>query len=105
MPQQTNGKVRNAGYDISYRAATATERRWCGGGGRPYNGHATPLLDAKWTLLAGAGDWLAATRREVVAVPAGDPADAAKRVAALRGAVAILALRIGDAIAATPPGR
>jgi uncharacterized lipoprotein YmbA len=63
------------------------------------------VLDARWTLLAGTGDRLAATRREVIAVPGGDPADAAKRVAALRGAVAILAKRIGDAIAATPPGR
>jgi uncharacterized lipoprotein YmbA len=63
------------------------------------------VLDARWTLLAGAGDRLAATRREVIAVPAGDSADAAKRVAALRGAVAILAKRIGDAIAATPSGR
>jgi uncharacterized protein len=63
------------------------------------------VLDARWTLLAGAGDRLAATRREVVAVPAGDPADAAKRVVALRAAVATLATRIGDAIAATPVGR
>jgi uncharacterized protein len=63
------------------------------------------VLDARWTLLAGAGDRLTATRREVVAVPAGDPTDAAKRVVALRAAVAILAQRIGDAIDATPPGR
>ena len=37
---------------------------------------------AQWTLLAGAGDRLAAARCEVIAVPACDPADATKRVAA-----------------------
>ena len=57
------------------------------------------VLDARWTLLAGAKDRLAATRRERITTPAADPQDAARRVAALRAAVAILAGRIGDAIA------
>jgi len=40
-------------------------------------------------------------------VPSGDVADAAKRVTALRAAVAMLASRIGDAVAAaaTPDAR
>jgi len=55
-------------------------------------------LDARWTLLAGSRDRLVAT---------GDAADPAKRVTALRAAVAMLASRIGDAIAAaaTPDER
>jgi uncharacterized lipoprotein YmbA len=63
------------------------------------------VLDARWTLLSGPNDRLAATRRETIATDAGDPKDAVKRVAALRAAVAILANRVGDAIAAGPPRR
>jgi uncharacterized protein len=55
------------------------------------------VLDARWTLLAGATDRLAASRREWIKVPSGDVADPAKRVTALREAVAMLASRIGDA--------
>jgi uncharacterized protein len=58
------------------------------------------VLDARWTLLAGSSDRLAASRREWVEVPSGDAADPAKRVTALREAVAMLAGRIGDAVAA-----
>jgi uncharacterized lipoprotein YmbA len=58
------------------------------------------VLDARWTLLAGSSDRLAASRREWIEVPSGDAADPAKRVAALREAVAMLAGRIADAIAA-----
>ncbi|HME22815.1 MAG TPA: PqiC family protein [Acetobacteraceae bacterium] len=65
------------------------------------------VLDARWTLLAGSSDRLAASRRERIEVPSGDAADPAKRVAALREAVAMLASRIGDAVAAgaTPDAR
>jgi uncharacterized protein len=64
-------------------------------------------LDARWTLLAGSSDRLVASRRERIEVPSGDAADPAKRVTALRAAVAILASRIGDAVAAaaTPDAR
>ena len=58
------------------------------------------VLDARWTLLAGSSDRLAASGRERIEVPSGDAADPAKRVTALRAAVAMLASRIGDAIAA-----
>ncbi len=58
------------------------------------------LLDARWTLLAGPNDRLAATRRERIETLAGDATDPKRRVAALRAAVAVLANRIGDAIAA-----
>jgi uncharacterized protein len=57
------------------------------------------VLDARWTLLAGPSDRPAASRREWIEVPSGDAADPAKRVTALRQAVAMLASRIGDAIA------
>ena len=57
------------------------------------------VVDARWTLLAGPNDRLAATRREQIETPAGDAADPKQRVTALRAAVAILATRIGDAIA------
>jgi hypothetical protein len=65
------------------------------------------VLDARWTLLAEASDRLAASRREWIEVPSGDAADPAKRVTALRAAVAMLASRIGDAVAAaaTPDAR
>jgi uncharacterized lipoprotein YmbA len=65
------------------------------------------VLDARWTLLAGSSDRLAASRRERIEVPSGDAADPAKRVTALREAVAMLASRIGDAVAAaaTPQAR
>ena len=64
-------------------------------------------LDARWTLLAGSSDRFAASRRERIEVPSGDVADPAKRVTALREAVAMLASRIGDAVAAaaTPDAR
>jgi len=58
------------------------------------------VLDARWTLLAGSSDRLAASRRELIEVPSGDAADPAKRVTALRESVAMLASRIGDAVAA-----
>jgi uncharacterized protein len=58
------------------------------------------VLDARWTLLAGSSDRLAASRRERIEVPSGDTADPAKRVTALREAVAMLASWIGDAITA-----
>jgi uncharacterized protein len=65
------------------------------------------ILDARWTMLAGASDRLAASRRERIEVPAGDPTNPGKRVTALRETVAVLARRIGDAIAAavTPDAR
>jgi uncharacterized lipoprotein YmbA len=58
------------------------------------------VLDARWTLLAGSSGRLAASRREWIEEPSGDAADPAKRVKALRQAVAKLAGRIGDTIAA-----
>jgi uncharacterized lipoprotein YmbA len=58
------------------------------------------VLDARWTLLAGPSDRLAASRRESIEVPCGDAADPTKRVTALRAAVAMLASRIGDGVAA-----
>ena len=58
------------------------------------------VLDARWTLLAGSSDRLLASRREWIEAPSGDAADPAKRVTALREAVAMLASRIGDAITA-----
>jgi uncharacterized lipoprotein YmbA len=57
-------------------------------------------LDARWTLGAGSSDRLAASGRERIEVRSGDAADPAKRVTALRESVAMLASRIGDAIAA-----
>jgi uncharacterized protein len=63
------------------------------------DGSGQALLDARWTLLAGPNDRLAATRRERIETSAGDAADPSRRVAALRQAVAILANHIGDAIA------
>jgi uncharacterized protein len=57
------------------------------------------LLDARWTLLAGPNGRLAATRRERIETSAGDVTDPKRRVTALREAVAILAIRISDAIA------
>jgi hypothetical protein len=65
------------------------------------------VLDARWTLLAGSSDRLLASRREWIEAPSGDAADPAKRVTALREAVAMLASRIGDTITApaTPDAR
>jgi hypothetical protein len=48
------------------------------------------VLDARWTLLAGSSDRLLASRREWIEAPSGDAADPAKRVTALREAVAML---------------
>jgi uncharacterized protein len=59
------------------------------------------VLDARWTLLAGSTDRLVASRREWIEAPPGDTDDPAKRVAALREAVAMLSSRIGDVVAAT----
>jgi uncharacterized lipoprotein YmbA len=56
------------------------------------------VLDARWTLLAGANDRLVASRRESITSDAGDVTNATRRVAALRETVAVLAGRIGDAI-------
>jgi uncharacterized lipoprotein YmbA len=61
------------------------------------------VLDARWTLLTGPGDRLVATRRELIEAPSGDAADPAKRVTALSETVAMLASRIGDAIATAKP--
>ena len=61
------------------------------------------VLDARWTLLGGPGDRLVASRREWLEAPSGDPTDPAKRVAALSETVTMLAIRIGDAIAAAKP--
>jgi uncharacterized lipoprotein YmbA len=61
------------------------------------------VLDARWTLLAGPGDRLVASRREWLEAPSGDPTDPAKRVTALSETVTMLASRIGDAIAAAKP--
>lgn len=58
------------------------------------------VLDARWAPIAGPSDRLAASRRERIEAPCADTADPAKRVAALREAVAMLSSRIGDAIAA-----
>jgi hypothetical protein len=58
------------------------------------------VVDARWTLLTGSSDRLAASRREWIEVPSGDAADPAKRVTAPREAVAMLADRIDDAVAA-----
>jgi uncharacterized protein len=65
------------------------------------------VLDARWTLLAGTSDRLLASRREWIEARSGDAAESAKRVTALSEAVAMLASRIGDAIAAaaTPDAR
>jgi uncharacterized lipoprotein YmbA len=56
------------------------------------------VLDARWTLLAGSSSRLTASRRERIEVPSGDATDPAKRVTALREAVAKLAVRIGEAV-------
>jgi uncharacterized lipoprotein YmbA len=61
------------------------------------------VLDARWTLLTGSSDRIAASRRELIEVPSGDAADPARRVTALREAVAMLASRIGDAVATAMP--
>jgi uncharacterized lipoprotein YmbA len=58
------------------------------------------ILDARWTLLAGSSDRLVASRREWIEEPSGDAADPAKRVTALRKAVAMFASQIGDAVSA-----
>jgi uncharacterized lipoprotein YmbA len=60
------------------------------------------VLDARWTLLTGSGDRLAASRRERISVPSVDASNPANRVKALREAVVMLADRIGAAVAATP---
>lgn len=58
-------------------------------------------LDARWTVAPAEGQ--AVQRRERIVTTATDPKEAASRVVALREAVAVLAERIGDAVAA--PGR
>jgi uncharacterized protein len=61
------------------------------------------VLDARWTLLTGPTDRLVASRRDWIETPSGDAADPAKRVVALSETVAMLASRIGDAIATAKP--
>jgi hypothetical protein len=65
------------------------------------------VFDARWTLLVGPNDRLVSSRRDWIQARSGDPADPAKRVTALSETVAMLASRIGDAIApaATPDAR
>ena len=60
------------------------------------------VLDARWTLLAGAGSRFIASRREQIEIPLSDAADPARRATALREALAMLATRVGDAAAASP---
>ena len=65
------------------------------------------VVDARWTLLAGPSDRLAASRRELIKAPSGDPADPARQhrnsLTQRRHPLG----RIGDAIsaAATPEAR
>jgi uncharacterized protein len=61
------------------------------------------VLDARWTLLTGPSDRLVASRREWIEAPSGDAADPAKRVTALSETGAMLASKVGDAIAAAKP--
>jgi uncharacterized lipoprotein YmbA len=56
-------------------------------------------LDARWNLLSGRTDALAASRREIIEAPAQAPLTNAARVAALRETLAALAERIAAAIA------
>jgi uncharacterized lipoprotein YmbA len=65
---------------------------------------AEAVLDARWTLLVGSSDRLAASRREWIEVQSSDASDPGKRVTALREAVAKLADRIGDAIVVATSG-
>jgi uncharacterized protein len=65
--------------------------------GQPTTG--TAVLDARWTLLREPGVRLDQSRRVRIEQPVADVADPSARVAALRAAVAVLAARIGDAIA------
>ena len=57
------------------------------------------VLDVRWTLLQEPDDRLVVTHRERIEAPVGDVVDPTQRVAALRAAVAVLAGRIGDAVA------
>ena len=59
------------------------------------------VLDARWTLLREPDDRLATTHRERIETPVAAVADPRQRVEALRVGVAILAERIGGAIAAS----
>ena len=65
------------------------------------------VFDARFTLLAEPNDRLVSSRRDWIEVPSDDPTDPAKRVTALSETVAMLASRIGDAIApaVTPDAR
>jgi uncharacterized lipoprotein YmbA len=56
------------------------------------------VLDARWTLLAGADEHFLATGRERLAEPVADPTSYPERVAALDRAVAGLAQRVGRRI-------
>lgn len=58
------------------------------------------VIDVRWTLLKGAREDQALSRRELIVTTATPPDDADARVAALRQGLAELAQRIGDAIAA-----
>lgn len=57
------------------------------------------VLDARWTLLAGADDRFVATGRERIVEPAADPASWDARVAALGRALSLLGHRLAGAIA------
>jgi uncharacterized lipoprotein YmbA len=65
--------------------------------GQPTAGMA--VLDARWTLVREPGVRPSQSRRVRIEQPVADVSDAPARVAALRTAVAVLAGRIGDAIA------
>jgi uncharacterized protein len=60
------------------------------------------VLDVRWTLLREPNDHVAATRRERIETAVSNVADPTLRVTALRADVSTLAVRIGDAVAATP---
>jgi hypothetical protein len=60
MPQQADGKVWNAGYDIHTALRQLPNGDTAAGAAGRITGHATSLLDARWTRHAGAGDRLAA---------------------------------------------
>jgi hypothetical protein len=61
------------------------------------------VLDARWKLLTGPTDRLVTSRRDWIETPSGDAADPAKRMTALSQTVAMLASRVGDAIATAKP--
>lgn len=62
------------------------------------------VLDARWTLLAGAEERFVATGRERIAVPADDPASWDARVAALARALFRFSQTVGEEIEARTAG-